>query len=71
MRAWRGATEAQGPAAAKIVPVTVANLEHRAVERTVEVIGTLRGWEQVTAGHETDRPGRQGSSRHRRPGQAG
>ena len=25
-------------------------LEHRAVERTVEVIGTLRGWEQVTLG---------------------
>ena len=51
-----GATEAQGPAVARIVPVTVANLEHRAVERTVEVIGTLRGWEQVTVG--TKRTGR-------------
>jgi multidrug efflux pump subunit AcrA (membrane-fusion protein) len=36
--------------AQRIVPVTVAQLEHRAVERTVEVIGTLRGWEQVTLG---------------------
>ena len=44
------ATDAQGPTAARIVPVTVANLEHRVVERTVEVIGTLRGWEQVTVG---------------------
>ena len=38
------------------MPVTVAHLEHRAVERTVEVIGTLRGWEQVTVG--TKRSGR-------------
>ncbi len=45
-----GATEAQGPAVVRIVPVTVANLEHRVVERTVEVIGSLRGWEQVTVG---------------------
>src|SRR4029077_785288 len=42
--------------AARVVPVTVANLEHRSVERTVEVIGTLRGWEQVTVG--TKRTGR-------------
>ncbi len=41
---------AEGPISAKVVPVTVAPLEHRAVERTVEVIGTLRGWEQVTLG---------------------
>ncbi len=45
-----GATEDNGPAVARIVPVTVANLEHRVVERTVEVIGSLRGWEQVTVG---------------------
>ena len=31
-------------------------LEHRPVERTVEVVGTLRGWEQVTLG--TKRTGR-------------
>ena len=32
------------------MPVTVAPLEHRTVERTVDVVGTLRGWEQVTVG---------------------
>jgi multidrug efflux pump subunit AcrA (membrane-fusion protein) len=36
--------------APRVIPVTVSNLEHRSVERTVEVIGTLRGWEQVTLG---------------------
>lgn len=34
----------------RAIPVTVAPLERRAIERTVEVIGTLRGWEQVTVG---------------------
>ncbi len=34
----------------RAVPVTVARLERRVVERTVDVIGTLRGWEQVTVG---------------------
>jgi membrane fusion protein, multidrug efflux system len=43
----RAAKDAAPP---RIVPVTVAPLEHRAVERTVEVIGTLRGWEQVVVG---------------------
>jgi multidrug efflux pump subunit AcrA (membrane-fusion protein) len=32
------------------VPVTVAPLQRRTVERTVEVVGSLRGWEQVTVG---------------------
>lgn len=32
------------------IPVTVAPLEHRTIERTVDAIGTLRGWEQVTVG---------------------
>ncbi len=36
--------------AAKPVPVTIAPLEHRTIERTVDAIGTLRGWEQVTVG---------------------
>src|SRR3954466_14477816 len=36
--------------AIKTVPVTVAPLKHRPVERTVDVVGTLRGWEQVTVG---------------------
>jgi len=48
--------DARGSTAARVAPVTVANLEHRSVERTVEVIGTLRGWEQVTVG--TKRTGR-------------
>jgi multidrug efflux pump subunit AcrA (membrane-fusion protein) len=36
--------------AARAVPVTVAPLEHRAVMRTVDVVGTLHGWEDVTIG---------------------
>lgn len=40
----------KGPATIKTVPVTVAPLEHRTVERTVDVVGSLRGWEQVTVG---------------------
>lgn len=32
------------------VPVTVAPLQRRTVERTIEVVGSLRGWEQVTVG---------------------
>jgi len=35
---------------ARPVPVTVAPLERRTVERTVEAVGSLRGWEQVTIG---------------------
>lgn len=38
------------------VPVTVAPLERRTIERTVDAIGSLRGWEQVTVGSK--RPGR-------------
>ncbi|WP_165243909.1 efflux RND transporter periplasmic adaptor subunit [Paludisphaera soli] len=38
------------------VYVTVAPIERRAVERTVEAVGSLRGWEQVTLG--TKRSGR-------------
>ncbi len=38
------------------VAVTVAPLERRVVERTVEILGTLRGWEQVTVGAK--HPGR-------------
>lgn len=35
------------------IPVTVAPLEHRTIERTVDAIGTLRGWEQVTIGSKS------------------
>lgn len=41
---------ASKPAEPRPVPVTVAPLEHRTIERTVDAIGTLRGWEQVTVG---------------------
>ncbi|MGE3822473.1 MAG: biotin/lipoyl-binding protein, partial [Isosphaeraceae bacterium] len=34
----------------RVVPVTVQPVESRQVERTVEVVGTLKGWEQVTIG---------------------
>ncbi len=40
----------KAPAAVRAVPVTVAPLERRTVERTIDVVGTLRGWEQVTIG---------------------
>lgn len=32
------------------VPVTVAKVERRKVERTVDVVGTIKGWEDVTLG---------------------
>jgi len=35
----------KAPAAVRAVPVTVAPLERRTVERTIDVVGTLRGWE--------------------------
>ena len=34
----------------RAVPVTVAPIERRTVERTVEAVGTLKGWEDVTVG---------------------
>jgi membrane fusion protein, multidrug efflux system len=40
----------QANTAPKAVTVTIAPLEHRAVDRTVEVVGTLKGWEDVTVG---------------------
>lgn len=32
------------------IPVTVAELARKPVDRTVEVVGTLKGWEEVTVG---------------------
>ena len=40
----------QADTAPKAVTVTVAPLQHRAVDRTVEVVGTLKGWEDVVVG---------------------
>ena len=45
-----GSAAAPVPAAPRAVPVTVAPLAHRPVERTVEVNGDLKGWEGVTIG---------------------
>jgi membrane fusion protein (multidrug efflux system) len=36
--------------ATKVVTVTVAAVEQRTVERTVDVVGSLKGWEEVTVG---------------------
>ncbi len=36
----------------KVVPVTVAKAERRTVETTVDVVGTLKGWEDVKVGAE-------------------
>ena len=43
-------SSSKAPVAVREVPVTVAPLERRTVERTIDVVGTLRGWEQVTIG---------------------
>jgi membrane fusion protein (multidrug efflux system) len=40
--------EAKASTTPRAVPVTVAPLEHRTVERTVDVVGSLKGWEDVT-----------------------
>jgi multidrug efflux pump subunit AcrA (membrane-fusion protein) len=42
----------EGPksSAPKPVAVTVAPIERRTVERTVDVVGSLKGWEEVTVG---------------------
>jgi len=49
-----GESEVKAGTAAKAVPVTVAPTGRRAVERTVEVVGTLKGWEDVTLGAKKD-----------------
>ena len=44
----------------KVVPVTVATAEQRTIESTVDVVGTLKGWEDVKVG----RRNRAASSRY-------
>jgi membrane fusion protein, multidrug efflux system len=48
--AGRDEKAADASTAVQPVTVTVAPLEIREVERTVDVVGTLKGWEEVTVG---------------------
>jgi multidrug efflux pump subunit AcrA (membrane-fusion protein) len=48
----RGEAEHAVDAAPKIVPVTVAAAEPRTMEATIDVVGTLKGWEDVKVGAE-------------------
>ena len=41
---------AEGSSAVQPISITVADLARRPVARTVDVVGTLRGWEEVTIG---------------------
>jgi RND family efflux transporter MFP subunit len=38
----------------KPIPITVADVKQQEVERTVEVVGSLRAWEQVTVGSKRE-----------------
>jgi RND family efflux transporter MFP subunit len=40
--------------APRAVPVTVAPASRRSVERTIQVVGTLKGWEDVTVGSKKE-----------------
>ena len=42
--------KAAGAKESRPVPVTVADVQVRPVERTVDAVGTLKGWDEVTVG---------------------
>jgi membrane fusion protein (multidrug efflux system) len=46
----RGESAVKADTKARAVPVTVAPVETSPVVRTVEMVGTLKGWEEVTVG---------------------
>jgi membrane fusion protein (multidrug efflux system) len=46
----RGEKPASADSAPRPVPVTVAEVEMRPVERSVDAVGTLKGWDEVTVG---------------------
>jgi multidrug efflux pump subunit AcrA (membrane-fusion protein) len=48
-QATKAPAVAAGP---KVVPVTIAPAERRSVETTIDVVGTLKGWEDVKVGAE-------------------
>lgn len=43
----KSASASTGP---KVVPVTISGVEIRPVERMVDAVGTLKGWDEVTVG---------------------
>ena len=49
----------------KPVFISVAEIEHRPVERTVDVVGSLKGLEEVTLSAKKSGPGDQGLARYR------
>ena len=46
----KGEKSAEASVAPKVVPVTLADVEHRSIERSVGAVGTLKGWDEVTVG---------------------
>jgi membrane fusion protein, multidrug efflux system len=46
----RGEKSAGASTGLKPVPVTLAGVERRPIERTVDAVGTLKGWDEVTVG---------------------
>lgn len=47
-------TAARAESGPKAVPVSIAPIVRKTVERTVDVVGTLKGWEDVTLGAKKD-----------------
>ncbi len=58
----RSGGPSEAGAGPKVVPVTVTSVEVRAVEKTVDGVGTLKGWDEVTVGAK--RVGRVARVRH-------
>jgi membrane fusion protein (multidrug efflux system) len=46
----KGGKSAGASTEVKPVPVTIAEVESRPIERTVDAVGTLKGWDEVTVG---------------------
>lgn len=46
----KGDQTAGANAGPKVVPVTLAEVEIRPIERSVDAVGTLKGWDEVTVG---------------------
>jgi membrane fusion protein, multidrug efflux system len=46
----KGVKSAGASTGIKVVPVTLSEVESRPIERTVDAVGTLKGWDEVTVG---------------------